>query len=195
MRGAIGRPVLYNPQPQRELINVPVTDQTQNYHTGYKHNRQHAETNSYTPNTEVKHSFHYCCIIIQNCYAQASPSQILRSVWSYVTEYGTVYTSEVPESNGLVQCSCILLKLLWTLHINIFVIHTLLPSHLITNHLNLFLLHFHTFLYPIPFLFTFDHIYSCFLPVHFIHASCYLPNTKKRQSYHSWMYCFPRSIF
>lgn len=54
MRGAIGRPVVYNPQPQRELINVPVTDQTQNYPTGYKHNRQHAETNSYTPNTEVK---------------------------------------------------------------------------------------------------------------------------------------------
>jgi hypothetical protein len=53
MRGAIGRPVLYNPQPQRELINVPVTDQTQNYSSGYKHNRQHTETNSYTPNTEV----------------------------------------------------------------------------------------------------------------------------------------------
>ncbi|PNF30064.1 hypothetical protein B7P43_G05352 [Cryptotermes secundus] len=56
MRGAIGRPVVYNPQPQRELINVPVTDQTQNYPTTYKHNRQHAETNSYTPNTEAKDS-------------------------------------------------------------------------------------------------------------------------------------------
>jgi hypothetical protein len=53
MRGAIGRPVLYNPQPQRELISVPVTDQTQNYPTGYKRNRQPAETNSYTPNAEV----------------------------------------------------------------------------------------------------------------------------------------------
>jgi len=53
MRGAIGRPVLYNPQPQRELISVPVTDQTQNYPTGYKRNRQPAETNNYTPNVEV----------------------------------------------------------------------------------------------------------------------------------------------
>jgi len=53
MRGAIGRPVLYNPQPQRELISVPVTDQTQNYPTGYKRDRQPAETNSYTPNVEV----------------------------------------------------------------------------------------------------------------------------------------------
>ena len=53
MRGAIGRPVLYNPQPQRELISVPVTDQTQNYPTGYKRNRPPAETNSYTPNAEV----------------------------------------------------------------------------------------------------------------------------------------------
>lgn len=56
MRGAIGRPVLYNPQPQRELISVPVTDQTQNYPTGYKRNRQPAETNSYTPNAETKDS-------------------------------------------------------------------------------------------------------------------------------------------
>jgi len=56
MRGAIGRPVLYNPQPQRELISVPVTDQSQNYPTGYKRNRQPAETNNYTPNAEVKHT-------------------------------------------------------------------------------------------------------------------------------------------
>lgn len=132
MRGAIGRPVLYNPQPQRELINVPVTDQTQNYPTGYKHNRQHAETNSYTPNTEVKHSLHYCCIIIQNCNAQASSSQILRSVWIYITQYGTVYTFKVPQSNGLVQCSCILLKLLWTLYINISYILFHFSLHLIT---------------------------------------------------------------
>lgn len=55
MRGAIGRPVLYNPQPQRELISVPVTDQTQNYPTGYKRNRPPAETNSYTPNAEVSY--------------------------------------------------------------------------------------------------------------------------------------------
>jgi hypothetical protein len=53
MRGAIGRPVLYNPQPQRELISVPVTDQTQNYPTGYKRNRQPSETNNYAPNAEV----------------------------------------------------------------------------------------------------------------------------------------------
>lgn len=170
MRGAIGRPVLYNPQPQRELINVPVTDQTQNYPAGYKHNRQHAETNSYTPNTEVRHSFHYCCIIIQNCYAQASSSQILRSVWIYITKYGTVYTFEVSESNGLVQCFCILLKLLWTLYINIFVIHTLLPSHLITDHLNLLLLHVHALLYPLRFslhLITYIPIfYQCTLFMH-----------------------------
>ena len=57
MRGAIGRPVLYNPQPQRELISVPVTDQPQNYPTGYKRNRQPAETNSYTPNVEVIFSY------------------------------------------------------------------------------------------------------------------------------------------
>jgi hypothetical protein len=64
MRGAVGRPVLYNPQPQRELISVPVTDQTQNYATGYKHNRQHAETNNFTPSTEVvKHTFVICVLL------------------------------------------------------------------------------------------------------------------------------------
>ncbi|XP_021927945.1 RNA-binding protein 26-like isoform X3 [Zootermopsis nevadensis] len=56
MRGAIGRPVLYNPQPQRELISVPVTDQTHNYSAGYKRNRPTAETNNYIPNTESKES-------------------------------------------------------------------------------------------------------------------------------------------
>ncbi|KAJ9594957.1 hypothetical protein L9F63_013741, partial [Diploptera punctata] len=57
MRGAVGRPVLYNPQPQRELINVPVTDQTQNYQAGFKRNRQTNETNNYnTSNSEVKDS-------------------------------------------------------------------------------------------------------------------------------------------
>jgi hypothetical protein len=55
MRGAIGRPVLYNPQPQRELISVPVTDQTQNYPASYKRNRPPAETNSYNPNAEVSY--------------------------------------------------------------------------------------------------------------------------------------------
>ena len=53
MRGAIGRPTLYNPQPQRELISVPVTDQTQNYQAGFKRNRQTAETNNYAANSEV----------------------------------------------------------------------------------------------------------------------------------------------
>lgn len=31
MRGSVGRPVPYNPQPQRELISVPVTDQGPDY--------------------------------------------------------------------------------------------------------------------------------------------------------------------
>lgn len=53
VRGAVGRPVLYNPQPQRELINVPVTDQTHTYSTSYKRNRQPVETNNFTPNAEV----------------------------------------------------------------------------------------------------------------------------------------------
>ncbi|XP_069684891.1 RNA-binding protein 26 isoform X2 [Periplaneta americana] len=56
VRGAVGRPVLYNPQPQRELINVPVTDQTHTYSTSYKRNRQPVETNNFTPNAEAKES-------------------------------------------------------------------------------------------------------------------------------------------
>jgi hypothetical protein len=65
MRGAVGRPVLYNPQPQRELISVPVTDQIQNYPAAYKHNRQTAETNNYVPNAEVKHTIFISFIILK----------------------------------------------------------------------------------------------------------------------------------
>ncbi|XP_066991429.2 RNA-binding protein 26 isoform X2 [Anabrus simplex] len=54
MRGAISRPMPYNPQPQRELISVPVTDQTQNY-AGYKRPHQ-PENNSYSAHLESKES-------------------------------------------------------------------------------------------------------------------------------------------
>lgn len=53
MRGVVGRPMSYNPQPQRELINVPVTDQIQNY-AGYNKRPRQAETNNYTLSSDVK---------------------------------------------------------------------------------------------------------------------------------------------
>ncbi|GLH16264.1 Uncharacterized protein GBIM_20585 [Gryllus bimaculatus] len=55
MRGVVGRPMPYNPQPQRELINVPVTDQIQNY-SGYNKRPRQSDTNSYSLQGESKES-------------------------------------------------------------------------------------------------------------------------------------------
>jgi hypothetical protein len=83
----------------------------------------------------------------------------------------------VPIFDSLNISSGIWLELAHLLHINILIIRKLLVSTLVTGNLTLFLLQFMFSYQPLPFIFTFNFVYSNFLPFLFIIASYSPPNT------------------